>query len=248
MIGSIVKVIVDRPMGTYHPRHKDIYYCVNYGYIPGIMAPDGEEQDAYILGVSEPVEEFTGRVIAIIRRFDDAEEKWVVAPENAVFTKEEIMEKVSFQEQYFRTEILLARDSMTIRLAVSADKEQVRKYDRHIHPDRVDACITSGLVELLCDGEKIMGVLRWNLFWQSIPFLDLIFIDEAYRGQGWGRKMMAKWEDSMKRMGYPFVMLSTQEDETAKHFYEKLGYRRIGAFLPPEQDADEIMYLKELNP
>lgn len=67
MIGTTVKVIVDRPMGTYHPKHPDIYYSVNYGYIPGIIAPDGEEQDAYILGVNEPVKEFTGSVIAIIR-------------------------------------------------------------------------------------------------------------------------------------------------------------------------------------
>ena len=52
----------------------------------------------------------------------------------------------------------------------------------------------------------------------------------------------------MASAGYPYVMLSTQEDETAKFFYEKLGYRRIGAFLPPEQDADEIIYLKELTP
>lgn len=91
----------------------------------------------------------------------------------------------------------------------------------------------------------IVGVLRYNLFWQSIPFLDLIYIDEAYRGQGWGSKMMADWEGRMQHMGYPYVMLSTQEDETACIFYEKIGYRRIGAFLPPEQEADEVMYLKE---
>lgn len=105
MIGSIVKVTVDRPLGTYHPKHPDIRYPVNYGYIPGIMAPDGEEQDAYILGVTEPVEEFKGKVIAVIHRFDDVEEKWVVAPENTVFTEEQIMEQVAFQEQYFHTEI-----------------------------------------------------------------------------------------------------------------------------------------------
>ncbi len=60
-------------------------------------------------------------------------------------------------------------------------------------------------------------------------------------------KMMTEWEETMKRMDYPYVMLSTQEDETAKHFYEMLGFHRIGAFLPPEQEADEIMYLKELK-
>jgi ribosomal protein S18 acetylase RimI-like enzyme len=136
---------------------------------------------------------------------------------------------------------------MEIRLAVSDDKKDILKYDRHIHHTKVGECIHNGLVDVLCDGDKIVGILRYNMFWQSIPFLDLIFIDETYRGQGWGSKMMAKWEDSMKAMGYPHVMLSTQEDETAKYFYEKLGYRRIGAFLPPEQDADEIMYLKELK-
>lgn len=105
MIGQTVTVIVDRPLGTYHPKHKDIYYSINYGYIEGIIAPDGEEQDAYILGVDEPVEQFTGKVIAIIYRFNDVEEKWVVTPEGKAFSKEEIWEQVKFQEQYFESEI-----------------------------------------------------------------------------------------------------------------------------------------------
>jgi inorganic pyrophosphatase len=105
MLGQTVKVIVDRALGTFHPNHKEIFYTVNYGYIPGIIAPDGEEQDAYILGVNEPVTEFTGKVIAIIHRLDDVEDKWVVAPEDMSFTADEILEKVSFQERFFRTEI-----------------------------------------------------------------------------------------------------------------------------------------------
>ena len=105
MLGKIVKVIVDRPLGTYHPKHKDICYSVNYGYIEGIIAADGEEQDAYILGVNEPIKEFNGKVIAVIHRFNDIEEKWVVAPEGASFTKDEIMQQVDFQEQFFKTEI-----------------------------------------------------------------------------------------------------------------------------------------------
>ena len=105
MIGNIVKVTVDRPLGSYHPKHKDIYYPINYGYIEGIIAPDGEEQDAYILGVDKPVKEFVGKIIAIIHRFDDVEEKWVVVPEDVSFTKEEIMQQVEFQEKYFKSEI-----------------------------------------------------------------------------------------------------------------------------------------------
>lgn len=75
MIGRIVKVIVDRPLGSCHPKHRDIFYSVNYGYIPGILAGDGEEQDAYILGIDQPLQEFVGKVIAIIHRLDDVEEK-----------------------------------------------------------------------------------------------------------------------------------------------------------------------------
>ena len=107
MLGNIVKVIIDRPLGSNHPKHKDIIYPVNYGYIPGVIAPDGEEQDAYILGVDEPVSEFVGRVIAVIHRLNDIEDKWVVAPENKAFSKDEIADLVAFQEKFFDIEILL---------------------------------------------------------------------------------------------------------------------------------------------
>lgn len=105
MIGQIIKVTIDRPLGSFHPNHPDIYYPVNYGYVEGIIAPDGEEQDLYVLGVDEPLKEFTGRVIAVIHRFDDVEEKWVVAPDNMTFTREEIMELVIFQERFFKSEV-----------------------------------------------------------------------------------------------------------------------------------------------
>ena len=101
-MGKAVHVVVDRPIGY---CHKGTVYPVNYGYIPCLMGGDGEEQDAYILGVSNPVKEFTGKVIAIIHRFDDVEEKWVVAPEKVSYTKEEIEKMVHFQEQYFQSEI-----------------------------------------------------------------------------------------------------------------------------------------------
>jgi inorganic pyrophosphatase len=107
MIGKIVKVIIDRPLGSYHPKHKDIYYSVNYGFIEGIIAGDGEDQDAYVLGIDEPVKQFTGKVIAIINRFDDVEDKLVVVPEELILTKEEILKQVNFQEKYFNIEIIM---------------------------------------------------------------------------------------------------------------------------------------------
>ena len=107
MIGDIVKVIVDRPLGSQHPQYKETYYPINYGFVEGIMAEDEEEQDAYILGVDVPVKEFVGKIIAIIHRYDDVEEKWVVVPLNKSYTKEEIKKQVEFQEKYFKSEIIM---------------------------------------------------------------------------------------------------------------------------------------------
>ena len=105
MLNKFVTVTVERPLGSFHPQYPDLYYPVNYGYIKGVMAPDGEEQDAYILGISEPVAEFTGRVIAIIHQHDDIEEKWVVVPDTMRISADEIMQRVSFQEQFFQSEV-----------------------------------------------------------------------------------------------------------------------------------------------
>ena len=104
-LGDIVTVTVDRPLGSFHPQYQQMRYPVNYGYVAGVIAADGEEQDAYILGVDNAVTEFTGKVIAVVHREDDAEEKWVVAPEQAAYTKEEIEAQIRFQEQYFQSEI-----------------------------------------------------------------------------------------------------------------------------------------------
>ena len=105
IIGKTVTVTVDRPLGSLHPVHKELCYPVNYGYVEGVMAPDGEEQDAYVIGVDEPVAAFTGKVVAVIHRKNDVEDKWVVCPSDRSFTREEILEQVKFQEQYFESEI-----------------------------------------------------------------------------------------------------------------------------------------------
>lgn len=104
-MGDTVTIKMDRPIGSVHPKHPDIVYPINYGYVPGLMAPDGEEQDAYVLGVDVPLAEFTGRLIAVIHRFDDVEEKWVLAPEGMDFTEEEVRAATDFQERYYHSEI-----------------------------------------------------------------------------------------------------------------------------------------------
>ena len=98
LLGKIVTVQVDRPIGY---LHGDILYPVNYGFVPGLVGGDGEEQDAYILGVDTPLPSFTGRVIAVIRRHNDCEDKLVVAPEGLSLHQGQIAQAVRFQEQYF---------------------------------------------------------------------------------------------------------------------------------------------------
>lgn len=102
-LGRVVTVTVDRPLGSTHPKHRDMVYPVNYGYVKGIPAKDGEEQDAYVLGVHEPVAEFTGQIIAVISRADDTESKWVVAPQGTVLYEPDIKAAVAFTEQYFHS-------------------------------------------------------------------------------------------------------------------------------------------------
>ena len=103
LLGQAVHVIVDRPVGH---CHKGTVYPINYGYIPGLMGGDGEEQDAYILGIDTPLSDFDGQVVGAIRRKNDVEDKLIVAPEGMVFHQGQIAEAVHFQEQFFDSFIL----------------------------------------------------------------------------------------------------------------------------------------------
>ena len=99
-LNTIVTVKIDRSLGSHHPQHGFVY-PVNYGYVPGTIAPDGEPIDAYVLGVFEPIEVFTGRCIAIIQRLDDDDDKLIVVPEDRQFSDEQIQALVEFQERCF---------------------------------------------------------------------------------------------------------------------------------------------------
>ena len=133
-----------------------------------------------------------------------------------------------------------------IRLACETDKDLILRYDRHISEERLEVCIRDEQVYVLLEGDKLVGVLRYSLFWQRLPFMDLLYLDEVRRGMGYGRRLVGHWEAQLRSRGYGYAMTSTQTDETAKYFYEKLGYHRAGAFLPPEQEVEELVYWKAL--
>lgn len=104
-IGKIVTVKMDRPLGSKHPKHGFIY-PVNYGYIPNTVSGDEEELDAYVLGVHEPLETFEGKVIAVVVRLNDNDDKLVVVPNNKSYTNDQILALTEFQEQYFKVKII----------------------------------------------------------------------------------------------------------------------------------------------
>ncbi|MCH5268584.1 MAG: inorganic pyrophosphatase [Lachnospiraceae bacterium] len=101
MIGKTVSGKIDRPLGSRHPRHSEMVYPINYGYVDGVIAGDGAEQDVYVFGTDQPLEEFEGRVIAVFHRFDDVEDKWIVSLDGSDIPDEKIMGDINFQEQFF---------------------------------------------------------------------------------------------------------------------------------------------------
>ena len=109
-IGKIVKVVMDRPLGTKHPKHNFVYE-VNYGYIPNTVSGDGEELDAYVLGINEPLTTYVGHCIGVIHRTNDNDDKLVVVPEKLNLTDEQIEAETAFQEKWFKH--ILIRDPNT---------------------------------------------------------------------------------------------------------------------------------------
>ncbi len=104
-IGKMVKVEIDRPLNSKHPKYGYIY-PVNYGYVPDTISGDGEELGCYVLGVDNSIESFEGRCIAVIHRNDDDDDKLIIVPDGQDFTDEEIRDLTYFQEQFFESEII----------------------------------------------------------------------------------------------------------------------------------------------
>ncbi len=104
-IGKIVSIKIDRPLHSKHPKYGFVYEA-NYGFVPDTKAPDGEELDAYLLGVTEPMEEYTGRCVAVIHRTNDNDDKLIIIPDDTEISDEAIQKATHFQEQFFKSEII----------------------------------------------------------------------------------------------------------------------------------------------
>lgn len=118
-----------------------------------------------------------------------------------------------------------------IRYVEEEDKEFWYMLDRHLPEVEFQEKVTNKRGYVILDEEKPIGILRFNMFWDNIPFLTLIYIDFSYHKKGYGRKAMEFWEDEMAKQGYKMIMTSTQVDENAQHFYRKLGYKDCGCLV-----------------
>ena len=92
------------------------------------------------------------------------------------------------------------------------------------------------------DEENFVGWLRYNLFWDNTPFMNMLYFLEDYRGRGYGSKLVSFWEDEMKNKGYKLVLTSTQSNEDAQFFYRKIGYIDNGSFQLPDEPVELILY------
>ncbi|MCZ8519821.1 MULTISPECIES: GNAT family N-acetyltransferase [Paenibacillus] len=136
---------------------------------------------------------------------------------------------------------------MNIVFANESDYEYISVRDDHISESLLLTKIKENEIYILRNqDESNIGWMRFGYFWDNIPFMNMIWVDEPYRGKGAGKKVVLFWEDQMKQRGFNMSMTSTQADEGAQHFYRKLGYKDAGCLLLDTQPL-EILLTKKLS-
>ena len=136
-----------------------------------------------------------------------------------------------------------------VRYAENQDKTEWLALDRHLSENEFYRKVRNKQGYVLLDEGRIVGILRYNLFWDNTPFCTMLYIAAGHRGKGCGKLLMEHWEHDMKNQGYGMVMTSTQVDEEAQHFYRKLHYKDSGGFvidIPGYEQAMELILCKAL--
>mgnify|MGYP002860242333 CR=1 FL=1 len=194
-LGKEVHIVIDRKLGTNHPKH-GFMYMLNYGFIPNTISGDGEELDCYVLGIYEPLETFKGKCIAIIHRLNDNDDKLIIVPENKSFSNNEIQVLTEFQEQYFKSEIIRSSNYLEFNknipeLSVTNLENSLNfyktagfkiEYDR---PENKFAFISLGEIQFML--QEISDTDKWDVAPLSYPFgnginfqLEVENLDEIY--------------------------------------------------------------------
>ena len=134
---------------------------------------------------------------------------------------------------------------MMVRYATAEDLGMLSGLDRHISRAELENSVRLRRVLILHRDGRLIGWLRYNLFWDNTPFLNMLYILDGERSKGYGKALVSFWESEMRKQGYGRVLTSTQSDEQGQFFYRKLGYTDRGALLLPGEPL-EILLMKEL--
>ncbi|MDR1444218.1 MAG: GNAT family N-acetyltransferase [Treponema sp.] len=137
-------------------------------------------------------------------------------------------------------------ENILIRYGEITDYYFVKEHEQHIADEILRKKIENKEVYVVQEYNYLIGWLRYNLFWDNVPFMNKIYILETHRNRGVGKRLVKYWEGSMKRKGYKHVLTSTQSDEGAQHFYRKIGYTEIGGIKYLE-DPFEIIFFKKIE-
>ena len=133
-----------------------------------------------------------------------------------------------------------------IRFADFRDFAVLKEHDRHISEHELRSSIRAGRVLVMYRDDNFVGWLRFGLFWDNIPFMNMLYILDGYRGKGNGTELVSFWEREMAKENYGRVLTSTQSNETAQFFYRKIGYTDCGTLLLPNEPP-EIFFIKDLT-
>ena len=138
---------------------------------------------------------------------------------------------------------------MEIRYVKAEDKDFFFLLDRHLPETEFDRKVRDRMGYILSEDDSPAALLRYHLFWDNTPFCTMLFVDWEHQGKGYGRELMSRWEEDMKKAGYGMVMVSTQVDEQAQHFYRKLGYQDAGGLvitIPGYEQPMELFLIKKI--
>ena len=136
-----------------------------------------------------------------------------------------------------------------IRYVQTGDKDFWYSLDKHLSEEEFRNKVRDRRGYVLLQNDEPIGLLRYNLFWDNTPFCTMLYIDEKFRGMGFGKKLMEYWENDMRSQEYGMLLTSTQVDEDAQHFYRKLGYKDCGGFvidIPGYEQPMEMFLIKRI--
>jgi len=234
-INANVNVIIDRPLGSTHPRYSKMIYQINYGYVPNTLSGDGKELDVYILGIDKPLKSFNGKCIGYMERLDDDDPKLLVVGDDRFYSQEEIRDIVYFQEQYFESRIVRWRADLNEEQVEMLEIEACNMIpileDNKMTYDYVksaESVLKSENTIVVRSSEHIVGFLRYNVKNNAAKVYS-IQLKDPEKSSASLLPLLRKTITDMKNNGVVKIESVVQKsNQRSLKFHEKLGFENVG--------------------